>query len=60
VLSVLARFRGEIEQLPPMHSALKRDGVPLYKLARRGETVERSLRQVEIFELVNSASKPRG
>jgi tRNA pseudouridine55 synthase len=52
VLSVLARFRGEIEQLPPMHSALKRDGVPLYKLARRGETVERSLRQVEIFELV--------
>src|SRR2546422_3912323 len=52
VLAGLDRFRGEIEQLPPMHSALKRDGVPLYKLARRGETVERSLRQVEIFELV--------
>src|SRR6266851_9377814 len=41
VLSVLARFRGAVEQLPPMYSALKRDGVPLYKLARRGETVER-------------------
>src|SRR3981189_266796 len=51
VLSVLARFRGAIEQLPPMHSALKRDGVPLYKLARRGETVERKARLVQIFEL---------
>jgi tRNA pseudouridine55 synthase len=34
VAETLARFRGEIEQLPPMHSALKRDGVPLYRLAR--------------------------
>jgi len=34
-----------------MHSALKRDGVPLYKLARRGETVERKARLVQIFEL---------
>jgi len=51
VLSVLARFRGAIEQLPPMHSALKRGGVPLYKLARRGETVERKARPVQIFEL---------
>src|SRR5436309_328488 len=37
VLSVLERFRGAIEQLPPMHSALKRGGVPLYKLPRRGD-----------------------
>src|SRR3981189_2897182 len=51
VLSVLARFRGAIEQLPPMHSALKRDGVPLYKLARRGEPVERKARPAAIFEL---------
>src|SRR2546421_368023 len=51
VLSVLDRFRGAIEQLPPMHSALKRGGVPLYKLARRGETVERKARPVQIFEL---------
>jgi len=43
-----------------MHSALKRDGVPLYKLARRGETVERSLRQVEIFELVKLRFETRG
>src|SRR5437667_119767 len=45
VLSVLERCRGAIEQLPPMHSALKRGGVPLYKLARRGETVEREAAQ---------------
>jgi tRNA pseudouridine55 synthase len=47
----LARFRGEIEQIPPMYSALKRDGVPLYKLARRGEEVERKPRRVTIAEL---------
>ena len=51
LLKALAKFRGEIEQLPPMHSALKRGGVPLYKLARQGKTVERGLRQVEIFQL---------
>ena len=43
---VLERFRGEIEQMPPMYSALKHDGVPLYKLARRGEEVERKPRRV--------------
>ena len=47
----LARFQGEIEQVPPMHSALKRDGVPLYRLARRGESVERQPRRVRILEL---------
>lgn len=49
--SVLARFRGEIEQVPPMYSALKRDGVPLYVLARRGEVVDREPRRVTIREL---------
>lgn len=49
--AVLARFQGAIEQVPPMHSALKRDGVPLYRLARRGETVERKARRVEILDL---------
>jgi tRNA pseudouridine55 synthase len=49
--AALARFRGSIEQLPPMHSALKRDGVPLYKLARRGETVARQARRVSILRL---------
>ena len=47
----LARFRGAIAQVPPMHSALKRDGVPLYKLARAGQTVERQPREVQIHEL---------
>src|SRR5262245_61887309 len=51
VEAVLERFRGEIEQVPPMHSALKRGGVPLYKLARRGEEVERAPRRVVIREL---------
>lgn len=51
IQAVLGRFRGTIEQLPPMHSALKRDGVPLYKLARRGESVERKLRPVRILGL---------
>jgi tRNA pseudouridine55 synthase len=47
----LGRFRGEIEQVPPMYSALKHDGEPLYKLARRGEEVERKPRRVTIGEL---------
>lgn len=51
VRGVLARFLGVIEQVPPMHSALKRDGVPLYKLARKGETVERAARRVRISEV---------
>jgi tRNA pseudouridine55 synthase len=51
VAAALARFRGTIEQLPPMHSALKRDGVPLYEHARAGRTVERARRRVEIHEL---------
>ena len=46
--AVLARFIGEIDQVPPMHSALKRGGVPLYALARRGETVARAPRRVVI------------
>jgi tRNA pseudouridine55 synthase len=49
--SVLEKFKGEIEQVPPMYSALKRDGVPLYKLARRGEEVERKPRRVTITRL---------
>jgi tRNA pseudouridine55 synthase len=47
----LGRFRGAIEQVPPMHSALKREGVPLYKLARAGLSVERQARPVQIHEL---------
>jgi tRNA pseudouridine55 synthase len=49
--AVLAAFHGEIEQLPPMYSALKHRGQPLYRLAREGKTVERKPRRVRIFEL---------
>lgn len=48
---VLQQFTGNISQIPPMYSALKKDGTPLYKLARKGETVERKARQVTIHEL---------
>lgn len=51
VEAVLARFRGAIEQVPPMHSALKRDGKPLYEYARQGITLERAARQVTIHAL---------
>lgn len=49
--AVLPRFRGDIEQVPPMYSALKKDGQPLYKLARAGEVVEREARSVTITRL---------
>lgn len=51
VEAVLAKFRGDIQQLPPMHSALKHQGKPLYSYIRNGETVERELRNVVIHEL---------
>jgi tRNA pseudouridine55 synthase len=47
----LSRFRGPIEQVPPMVSAIKKDGQRLYELARRGIEVERSPRAVEIYGL---------
>lgn len=49
--AVLPDFHGEIEQLPPMYSALKRDGRPLYLLAREGVEVERGSRRVIIHAL---------
>ncbi len=48
----LAAFRGEIEQVPPMFSALKHEGRPLYALARKGQTIVRAPRRVRIHELV--------
>ncbi len=47
----LAGLRGEIEQVPPMHSALKHQGRPLYSYAREGIEIERSSRKVQIHEL---------
>lgn len=49
--SVLARFRGKIKQMPPMFSALKKDGQRLYDLARQGIEVEREARDIEIKSL---------
>lgn len=49
--ATLAHFTGEMAQVPPMHSALKRQGRPLYELARAGEVVERKPRQVRINSL---------
>ncbi|HMU86210.1 MAG TPA: tRNA pseudouridine(55) synthase TruB [Agitococcus sp.] len=48
---VLARFRGTIQQVPSMYSALKKDGKPLYELARKGIEVAREPRTVQIYRL---------
>ncbi|MGV0960424.1 MAG: tRNA pseudouridine(55) synthase TruB [Limnohabitans sp.] len=51
VVQVLDRFMGPISQVPPMHSALKKDGKALYEYAREGQTVEREPRKVVIHDL---------
>ena len=51
VLNILREFTGNITQIPPMYSAIKQNGQPLYKLARRGIEVERSPRAITIFNL---------
>lgn len=49
--AVLPRFRGELEQIPPMYSAIKIDGRKLYELARKGQEVERKPRRITVYEL---------
>ena len=49
--SILAKFTGEIMQIPPMYSALKHNGEPLYKLARQGIEIEREPRPISIYSL---------
>lgn len=51
VEEALAQFRGKIQQAPPAYSALKKEGQPLYKLARRGVEVVTAPREVEIYRL---------
>ncbi|PIQ43592.1 MAG: tRNA pseudouridine(55) synthase TruB [Gammaproteobacteria bacterium CG11_big_fil_rev_8_21_14_0_20_46_22] len=51
VKDVVDSFLGDIEQVPPMHSALKHKGQPLYKLARKGLSVERKSRSITIYSL---------
>jgi len=48
IIQVLNAFLGDSTQIPPMYSALKKDGVPLYKMAREGEVVEREPRPIHI------------
>ena len=56
---VLPGFTGAIEQVPPMYSALKRDGRPLYELARRGEQVTREARPIRVDRLELLSAGPR-
>ncbi len=58
VLAALAQFRGDIQQVPPMYSAVKKDGVPLHRLARQGIDVEREPKWITIEELVLTRFEP--
>jgi tRNA pseudouridine55 synthase len=51
IARALTKFRGELRQVPPMHSALKHQGVPLYEYARKGVTLERDARTIHIHRL---------
>lgn len=51
ILSVIAGFTGEQDQLPPMYSAIKKNGKKLYELARAGEDVERETRRINIYSI---------
>ena len=51
IADALKKFVGTIEQVPPMYSAIKQQGVPLYKLAREGKEVERASREVTIYSI---------
>lgn len=51
IQAVLAKFVGEIQQIPPMYSALKKEGRPLYELARKGIEIEREARPITIYAI---------
>lgn len=51
ILAVLAQFTGDIQQVPPMYSALKKEGRPLYELARQGIEIERESRPISIYAI---------
>ena len=51
ILAVLQQFTGDIQQVPPMYSALKKEGRPLYELARQGIEIEREARPISIYAL---------
>lgn len=58
VEALLSRFQGRIQQVPPRYSALKRDGEPLYRRARRGEDFEPAARAVEVIRIDLAALGP--
>jgi tRNA pseudouridine55 synthase len=58
ITSALVQFRGTIDQVPPMFSALKRDGRPLYSYARAGQTLDRPARKVTLHTLEMTAFEP--
>ena len=58
VAAALTAFAGEISQVPSMYSAIKKDGQPLYKLAREGIEVEREARWVHVYEIRLDAFRP--
>ncbi len=55
VMEALSKFTGKVQQVPPMYSSVKRNGVPLYKLARKGITVERQSKDIEIYSIEATA-----
>ena len=61
VETVIENYLGDSEQIPPMVSAIKKNGVPLYKMARKGKTVEREPRFIRISELkLTQWDSPKG
>lgn len=58
LLLAIAQFTGDLKQVPPMHSALKVDGQPLYKLARQGIEIARKARDISILEFELKAFRP--
>ena len=51
IVNVFDKFKGDIDQIPPMYSAVKRNGIKLYELAREGKTIEREKRRIKIYSL---------
>jgi len=58
VVAALARFKGDVQQIPPMYSAVKKDGVPLHRLARQGIDVEREPKWITIESLELTRFEP--
>ena len=58
VEAALAKFRGDVEQVPPMYSAVKKDGVPLHRLARQGQEVERESKWIVIDSIEMTRFEP--